>query len=100
MKRSLQCLQALYEKWSVEINEEKSAMIHMHEENRCMQIDVLTLSILVRMKSLWFPLKYLGCMVDEFLDCSSMVEYRVKLGSQALGAWLRKCREVSGRGKW
>ena len=45
--------------------------------------------------------KYLGCVVDEFLDCSNMVEHRVKLGSQALGAWLQRCRktvgEVNGR---
>ena len=27
--------------------------------------------------------KYLGCVVDEFLDCSSMVEHRVILGSQS-----------------
>ena len=35
-------------------------------------------------------------MIDEFLDCSEMVEHRVKLGSQALGAWLRNCRESVG----
>ena len=40
--------------------------------------------------------KYLGCVIDEFLDCSRMVEHRVKLGSQALGAWLRRCRESVG----
>ena len=50
-------------------------------------------------------IKYLGCVVDEFLDCSSMVEHRVKLGSRALGAWLgawlrQRCEtvvEVNGR---
>ena len=36
--------------------------------------------------------KYLGCVIDEFLDCSRMVEHRVK----ALGAWLRRCRESVG----
>ena len=40
--------------------------------------------------------KYLGCVVDEFLDCSSMVEHQVKLGSHALGAWLQWCRESGG----
>ena len=28
--------------------------------------------------------KYLGCVIDEFLECFRMVEHRVKLGSQAL----------------
>ena len=39
-------------------------------------------------------------MTDEFLDCSGMVEhsYRVKLGLQALGAWLRNC--LGWRGEW
>ena len=40
--------------------------------------------------------KYLGCVVDEFLECSSMVEHRVQLGSQALSTWLRRCRESVG----
>ena len=31
MKRSLQCLQAWCEKWSVEINAEKSVMMHMRK---------------------------------------------------------------------
>ena len=45
------------------------------------------------MKSLGFPPI---SAIDEFLDCSEMVEHRVKLGSQALGAWLRSCRESVG----
>ena len=44
-------------------------------------------------------IKYLVCVVDEFLDCSSMVEHRVKLGSRALGAWLRQ-RCETGRSEW
>ena len=40
--------------------------------------------------------KYLRCVIDEFLDCSKMVEHQVKLGSQALGTWLWRCRESVG----
>ena len=36
--------------------------------------------------------KYLGCVVNDRLGCSHMVEYRVEMESQALGAWLR-CQE-------
>ena len=37
MKRSLQCLQTWCEKWSVKINMEKSAMMHMRKRGavRC-----------------------------------------------------------------
>ena len=35
------------------------------------------------------------------MDCSSMVEHRVKSGSQALGAWMRaEVSGVNGRGEW
>ena len=40
--------------------------------------------------------KYLGYVIDEFLNCSRMVEHRVKLGSQVLGSWLRRCCESVG----
>ena len=54
-------------------------------------------SRLVWMKSLGFPHnKYLGCVIDEYLVCSGMVEHRVKLSSQTLGTWLRRCRESVG----
>ena len=94
MKRSLQCLQSWCEEWSVEINVEKSAMMHMRKRrvNRCS----VTFEIGVDEIPWVCSYKYLGCVVDEFLDCSSMVEHRVKLGSQALGAWLRRCHESVG----
>ena len=50
MRRSLQCLQAWCERRSVEINMMKSAVMHMRK--RGVDIDVLTLSTLVWMKSL------------------------------------------------
>ena len=94
MKRSLQCLQAWCEKWFVEINAEKSAMMHMRKRGADGCSD--TFNIGENEIPFVSTYKYLGCVVDEFLDCSSMVEHRVKLGSQALGAWLQRCRELVG----
>ena len=30
------------------------------------------------------------------LDCSNMVDHQVEMGSQTLGAWLRRCQESVG----
>ena len=94
MRRSLQCLQTWCEEWSVEINVEKSAMMHMRKK----RVDRCAATFKIGMNEIpWVSsYKYLGCVIDEFLDCSEMVEHRVKLGSQALGTWLRNCRESVG----
>ena len=87
-------LTSLCEKWFVEINAEKSAMMHMRKRGADGCSD--TFNIGENEIPFVSTYKYLGCVVDEFLDCSSMVEHRVKLGSQALGAWLQRCRELVG----
>ena len=82
------------EEWSVEINVEKSALMHMRKK----RVDRCAASFNIGMNEIpWVSsYKYLGCVIDEFLDCSEMVEHRMKLGSQALGTWLRNCRESVG----
>ena len=94
MKKSLQCLQSWCEKWSVEINVGKSAGMHMRKRgvDRCSSIFQIGEDVIPMVSTY----KYLGCMVDEFLECSSMVEHRVQLGSQALCVWLRRCQEFVG----
>ena len=41
--------------------------------------------------------RYLGCMVNEQLNCTRMVEERAKAGAKALSEWLRRCRAAAGR---
>ena len=45
--------------------------------------------------------KYLGCVVNEQLNCSRMVEEKANAGAKALSDWLRRCRVTVGdlRGK-
>ena len=45
--------------------------------------------------------KYLGCVVNEQLNCSRMVEDRAEAGAKDLSDWLRRCRVTLGdlRGK-
>ena len=45
--------------------------------------------------------KYLGCIVNEHMDCREMVRERDTVGRIALSAWLWRCRmsveEVRGK---
>lgn len=93
IKRSLQCLQTWYERWSVEANVERSAVMHMRIRGmgRCSD----SFSIDKDEIPLVPTCKYLVCVVDEFLDCSSMVEHRVKLDHRHW-VWLWRCRESVG----
>ena len=36
--------------------------------------------------------KYLGCMVNDRLNCARMAEERAKAGAKALSDWIRRCR--------
>ena len=40
--------------------------------------------------------KYLGCVIDEHLQGTRMVEERGKAGARALSDWLRRCRATVG----
>ena len=77
-----------YGTWfSVEINVEKSAVMRKKGINKCADQFRIGDEVLP-----WVSIyRYLGCLVDDSLNCSNMVEHRVKMGSRALGAW----KEVS-----
>ena len=57
----------------------KSAMMHMRKK----RVDRCAATFKIGMGDIpWVSsYKYLGCVIDEFLDCSVMVEHRVKLSS-------------------
>ena len=38
--------------------------------------------------------KYIGCTVNEHLECKGMIEERAMAGARALGSWLRSCRAM------
>ena len=40
--------------------------------------------------------EYLGCVVDEHVECRKMVEERGKSGARALSDWLRRCKAIVG----
>ena len=40
--------------------------------------------------------KYLGCMVNDRLNCARMAEERAKAGAKALSDWIRRCRVAVG----
>ena len=40
--------------------------------------------------------KYLGCVIDEYLELNDMVEEKAMAGKKALGAWFSRCRVELG----
>ena len=40
--------------------------------------------------------KYLGCIVDEFLEMREMIEDKAMAGKKALGAWFQRCTAELG----
>ena len=40
--------------------------------------------------------QYLGCMVNDQLNCERMVEERAKAGAKSLSDWMKRCRVTVG----
>ena len=40
--------------------------------------------------------KYVGCVVDEYLEVKEMVEEKAAAGRMALSAWLNRCKAEVG----
>ena len=85
--------------WAVEVNVEKSGVMHMRR--RGIKRTGETFFVNDEEIKVVAEYKYLGCVVNEQLNCSRMVEERAKAGAKALSDWLRRCRVTVGdlRGK-
>ena len=80
--------------WSVEVNVDKCGIMHMRRKG------------VNRMEGKFYVVdeeiglveeyKYLGCVVDEHVECRRMLEERGKAGARALSDWLRRYRATVG----
>ena len=94
MEESLKVLQEWCVDWSLRVNGNKCGVIHFRrkgEERSKASFNVGQEAI--RMVQEY---KYLGCVVDEYLEYKSMIEARAKAGMKALYAWLQRCRACVG----
>ena len=94
MRESLECMVRWCDEWGVEINTEKSGIMHLRK--RTIERSNIRFAIGDREIPMVAEYKYLGCMIDEFLDLKSMVECRARMGRSALSMWMQRCRSSVG----
>ena len=80
--------------WGVKINVAKSGVMHIRNKmtKRCemaYEVDGETIPMIS-------SYKYLGCVVDEHLVLTEMVEERAEAGRRALGASFQRCQAEIG----
>ena len=102
MRLGLDVLMVWCREWPVEVNGEKSGVMHMRRKG----VKKTEEKFYVGEEEIAIAeeYKYLGCVVDEHGQCRRMVEERAKAGAVALSNWFRRCRalvgEVRGGGNW
>ena len=94
IKKSLDVLVEWCREWGVEINVAKSGIMHIRNKKteRC-DVAYEVNGEAIPMVSSY---KYLGCVVDEYLVLTDMVEDRAEAGRRALGACLQRCQAEIG----
>ena len=94
VKRGLKVLEEWCREWGVEVNVEKSGVMHMRR--RSVKRTGETFLVNGERIAVVQEYRYLGCVVNEQLNCTRMVEERAKAGAKALNDWIRRCRAAVG----
>ena len=94
MNRGLKVLAEWCREWAVEVNVEKSGVMHMRR--RGIKRTGETFFVNYEDINVVAEYKYLGCVVNEQLNCSRVVEEMAKAGAKAMSDWLRRCRVTVG----
>ena len=81
VKRGLKVLEEWCKEWGVEVNVEKSGVMHIR---RGIKRTVETFFVNDERIGVVEEYKYLGCMVNGQLNFARMVEERVKVGAKVL----------------
>ena len=92
MCRSLRILQEWCEQWAIKVNVKKCGVMHIRRKGvkktlKEFYVDGERIDVVEKYK-------YLGCTVNEHLECKGMIEERAMAGTRALISWLRSCRAM------
>jgi hypothetical protein len=90
LKATLDELNSWCEDNSIEMNVDKCAILHMWK--RGMKKTKSTFMIGSEEVKVVSSYKYLGCVLDEFLEMRQMIKSRAEARKRALGEWLAYCR--------
>ena len=98
MCRSLTMMQEWCKQWAVKVNVNKHGVMHIRRKGvkktlKEFYIDGERIDVVEKYR-------YLGCTLNEHLECKGMIEERTMAGARALSGWLRSrramVREVRG----
>ena len=97
MRLGLRILLEWCDQWAVKVSAEKCGIMHMRKngvkrteekfEMNGERIEVIE------------EYKYLGCTINQHLECKGMVKERANAGARALSSWLRGCTVAIGEVK-
>ena len=94
LTRSLNCMVQWCAEWGVKINVAKCGIMHVRKKT--MKRSNLKFVIDGEEVPVVSSYKYLGCIVDEFLEMKEMIEDKAMAGKKALGAWFQRCTAELG----
>ena len=94
IERSLEVLVEWCKEWGVKINVAKSGIMHIRKKK--VERSEVVYEVDGEAISMVSSYKYLGCVVDEYLELTEMMGDKAESGKRALGACLQRCREEIG----
>ena len=94
LKDGLNVLEEWCRQWGVKVNVPKCAIMHFRRKGVTRARGVFKIE--GEEIQLVTSYKYLGCVIDEYLQMKGMVEVRAKAGYKALGLWMSRCRQNAG----
>ena len=99
LRRGLGVLEEWCSEWAMKVNADKCGVMHLRRNG--VKRTTSLFSVGGERVKVVKSYKYLGCIVNEHMDCREMVRERATAGRGALSAWLWRCRMSVGevRGK-
>ena len=99
LRRGMGVLEEWCSEWAIKVNADKCGVMHLRRNG--VKRTTSLFSVGGERVKVVKSYKYLGCIVNEHMDCREMVRERATAGRGALSAWLWRCRMSVGevRGK-
>ena len=99
LRRGLGVLEEWCSEWAMKVNADKCGVMHLRRNG--VKRTTSLFSVGGERVKVVKSYKYLGCIVNEHMDCREIVRERATAGRGALSAWLWRCRMSVGevRGK-
>ena len=94
LRRGLGVLEEWCSEWAMKVNADKCGVMHIRRSGVKRTNSIFSVGgDKVKVVESY---KYLGCIVNEHIDCREMVKEKAKVGRGALSAWLWRCRASMG----